>query len=78
MAQFLNEKDLLSLPPEDQNRDDMAKTTNEQLKEKDAEIKRLRKALELEKLRSKAFSTMIDLAEETFNIPVRKKSGTKQ
>ena len=64
--------------PEDQNRDDMAKTTNEQLKEKDAEIKRLRKALELEKLRSKAFSTMIDLAEETFNIPVRKKSGTKQ
>ena len=44
----------------------------------DAEIKRLRKALELEKLRSKAFSTMIDLAEETFNIPVRKKSGTKQ
>lgn len=56
----------------------LAKTTNEQLKEKDAEIKRLRKALELEKLRSKAFSTMIDLAEETFNIPVRKKSGTKQ
>ena len=52
--------------------------TNEQLKEKDAEIKRLRTALELEKLRSKAFSTMIDLAEETFNIPVRKKSGTKQ
>ena len=46
-------KDLLSLPPEDQNRDDMAKTTNEQLKEKDAEIKRLRKALELEKLRSR-------------------------
>ncbi len=27
----------------------MAKTINEQLKEKDAEIKRLRKALELEK-----------------------------
>lgn len=78
MDKFLNEKDLLSLPPEDPNRDDMAKTTNEQLKEKDAEIKRLRKALELEKLRSKAFSTMIDLAEETFNIPVRKKSGTKQ
>ena len=78
MDKFLNEKDLLSLPPEDQNRDDMAKTTNEQLKEKDAEINRLRKALELEKLRSKAFSTMIDLAEETFNIPVRKKSGTKQ
>ena len=78
MDKFLNEQDLLSLPTEDQNRDDMAKKTNEQLKEKDAEIKRLRKALELEKLRSKAFSTMIDLAEATFNIPVRKKSGTKQ
>ena len=26
MDKFLNEKDLLSLPPEDQNRDDMAKT----------------------------------------------------
>jgi hypothetical protein len=34
--------------------------------------------LELEKLRSHAYSTMIDLAEQTFNIPVRKKSGTKQ
>ena len=28
MDKFLNEKDLLSLPPEDQNRDDMAKTTD--------------------------------------------------
>ena len=78
MDKFLNEKDLLSLPPELQNEEDMAKTTDDRLKEKDAEIKRLRKALELEKLRSRAFSTMIDLAEETFNIPVRKKSGTKQ
>ena len=58
--------------------DDMAKTKDERLKEKDAEIKRLRKALELEKLRSHAYSTMIDLAEHTFIIPVRKKSGTKQ
>ena len=38
MDKFLNEKDLLSLPPEDPNRNDMAKTINEQLKEKDAEI----------------------------------------
>ena len=34
--------------------DGMAKTKDERLKEKDAEIKRLRKALELEKLRSHA------------------------
>ena len=36
------------------------------------------KALELEKLRAKAYDTMINVAEETFNIPIRKKSGTKQ
>jgi 23S rRNA U2552 (ribose-2'-O)-methylase RlmE/FtsJ len=33
---------------------------------------------ELEKLRARAFNKMIELAEETFNIPIRKKSGTKQ
>ena len=78
MDKLLNEKDSLPLQSESQTDDDMAKTKEELLKEKDAEIKRLRKALELEKLRSKAFSTMIDVAEETFNIPVRKKAGTKQ
>ena len=66
------------MQPESISEDDMAKTNEERLKEKDAEIKRLRKALELEKLRSHAYSTMIDLAEKTFNIPVRKKTGTKQ
>ena len=78
MDKFLNEKDSLPLQQEPVDDDDMAKTKDERLKEKDAEIKRLRKALELEKLRSHAYSTMIDLAEQTFNIPVRKKSGTKQ
>ena len=78
MDKFLNEKDSLSLQQEQSTLDDMGKTSEERLKEKDAEIKRLRKALELEKLRSQAYSTMIDLAEQTFNIPGRKKSGTKQ
>ena len=58
--------------------EDMAKTNDELLKEKDEEIKRLRKALELEKLRSHAYSTMIDLAEQTFNIPIRKKTDDEQ
>ena len=31
-----------------------------------------------EKLRAKAFDTMIDVAEEMFNIPIRKKAGTEQ
>lgn len=78
MDKFLNERDSLPLQQEPQIEEDMAKTKDERMKEKDTEIKRLRKALELEKLRSHAYSTMIDLAEQTFNIPVRKKPGTKQ
>ena len=78
MDKFLNEKDLLPLQPESISEDDMVKTNEERLNEKDAEIKRLRKALALKELRSHASSTMIDLAEKTFNIPVRKTSGTKQ
>lgn len=50
----------------------------ERIRELEAENRRLNKALDLEKLRSEAFSTMIDLAEKAFNIPVRKKSGTRQ
>ena len=39
---------------------------------------RLKKTLEMEKIRSKAYSNMIDLAEQQFNIPIRKKSAPKQ
>lgn len=42
------------------------------------ELKRLKKALELEKIRSEAYNHMIELAEQQFNIPIRKKTGTKQ
>jgi hypothetical protein len=38
-----------------------------------AEITRLKKELRHEKMRSEALDTMIDVAEEMFNIPVRKK-----
>ena len=78
MDRFVNEKDLVSLPDETNLSDPMAKKSPEdRVKELEAENKRLQKALELEKLRSKALDTMINIAEETFNIPVRKKSGTK-
>ena len=74
---YLHEESL-SLPSE-QNVDPMAnKTPEERIKELEAENKRLEEALELEKLRAKAYDTMINLAEKTFNIPRRKKSGTKQ
>ena len=42
------------------------------------ENERLRTALKHEKLRAQAYDTMIDVAEEMFNIPIRKKAGTKQ
>ena len=40
-------------------------------------IAELEKALEMEKIRTHAYSTMIDIAEEEFNIPIRKKLDTK-
>jgi dsDNA-binding SOS-regulon protein len=50
-------------------------STVEELK---AALKKAQKEAELVKLRAKAYDKMIDLAEERFNIPIRKKSGTKQ
>lgn len=41
-------------------------------------IVELEKALEEAKLSSKFYSTMIDIAEKEFKIPIRKKSVTKQ
>lgn len=79
MDKYVNEKELVSLADETNPSDPMAKKSpEERLKELEAENRRLQKALELEKLRSKAYDTMIDVAEETFNIPIRKKAGTKQ
>ena len=42
------------------------------------EINRLKKELEYEKLRSKAFETMISVAEEELKVDIRKKHGAKQ
>nr|CDL66457.1 unnamed protein product [uncultured bacterium] len=79
MDRYVNEQELISLQEETNSTDQMAKqSAEERLKELEVENKRLQKALELEKLRSKAYDTMINVAESTFNIPIRKKSGTKQ
>ena len=43
-----------------------------------AENKRLSEALQLSEWSNHAKDVMIDLAEKTFNIPIRKKSGAKQ
>ena len=82
LDKYLNPKECVSLEPETDNPTDMAKKTKQQLEEElkkaKEENKRLKEALELEKLRSRAFNTMIDVAEKSFNIPIRKKAGTKQ
>lgn len=42
------------------------------------EVLRLQQDLKTAQLREHAFNTMIDVAEEMFNIPIRKKLGAKQ
>jgi transposase len=44
----------------------------------EAKVKELEKALEQERLRTLALSTMINVAERDLKISIRKKSGTKQ
>ena len=51
----------------------MMKTDN-----KDQEIEKLKKALHVCSLHISGLETMIDIAEATFKIEIKKKSGTKQ
>lgn len=46
--------------------------------DQEARIKKLESDLAYEKLRTEALNTMIDIAEDRFKVPIRKKSGTKQ
>jgi len=48
------------------------------LKSLKAEVARLRKALKEESMRAELYNEIINVAEEQFKIPVRKKAGTKQ
>lgn len=43
-----------------------------------ADVKQLRKELEEARLYNKLLNAMIDIAEEQFEIPIRKKSGAKR
>ena len=47
-------------------------------KAKDLEILRLRTELERERTMTLALNRMIDIAERTYEVPIRKKSGAKQ
>ena len=46
--------------------------------ELEAENQRLKHELEMEQLRTMALNVMIDIAEDQFKIPIRKKPGAKQ
>ena len=77
IGKYVSQEKSLSL--EEQTEEDMArKSKDDQIRELKAQLKQARKEAELEKLRAHAYDTMINLAEATFNIPIRKKSGTEQ
>lgn len=77
IGKYVSQEKSLSL--EEQTDEDMArKSKDDQIRELKAQLRQAKKEAELEKLRAHAYDKMIDLAEETFNIPIRKKSGTKQ
>lgn len=77
IGKYVSQEKVVSL--EEQTEEDMAnKSKDDQIRELKAQLKQARKEAELEKLRAHAYDTMINLAEEKFNIPIRKKSGTKQ
>lgn len=72
VGRYLSENHIVSL--QEKNDETMAnKSKDEQIRELKAELKKARKEAELEKLRAHAYDTMINLAEERFNIPIRKK-----
>ena len=77
VGKYVTHEKALSL--EEQTDEDMAgKSKDDQIRELQTQLKQARREAELERLRAKAYDTMINVAEETFNIPIRKKSGTNR
>ncbi|MBE0649234.1 MAG: transposase [Bacteroidales bacterium] len=52
--------------------------TSKKADDQQARIKQLEQALAQEQLKTEALNTMIDIAEEQFNISIRKKAGSKR
>ena len=79
LAAHIKEAKPLSLQENTINQSEMAnKSKDDQIKNLKEQLRQAEKRAEMEELRAKAYSKMIDVAEDTFNIPIRKKSGTKQ
>jgi transposase-like protein len=72
----------LSKPTEEEvqimNKTKSILNTSKREQELEKDIKALKKELEQERLKSLAFSKMIDIAENNMKISIRKKFGTKQ
>jgi len=67
-----------SIKPEHQVEQGPRTDLPEDVKALQAEVLRLKKELKQEKMRADAYDMMIDLAEDAFKIPIRKKSGAEQ
>jgi transposase len=52
--------------------------SSKSIEELEAENARLKEELDIEQLRNRALNVMIDIAENQFKIPIRKKPGAKQ
>ena len=67
-----------SIKPEHQVEQELRTDLPEDVKALQEEVLRLKKELKQEKMRADAYDMMIDLAEDAFKIPIRKKSGAEQ
>ena len=67
-----------SIKPEHQVEQELLTDLPEDVKALQEEVLRLKKELKQEKMRADAYDMMIDLAEDAFKIPIRKKSGAEQ
>ena len=65
------------LPPLNSSPMKAEKTSQDEIKALKAKLAATQKAYEDEKVRARAFEIMINIAEERFNIPIRKKYGPK-
>ena len=69
----------LELEPDFDERFEITETTNIlSKKELKARVQELEKKLKHAELKTEVLETMIDIAEERFNLEIRKKSGAKQ
>ena len=57
---------------------DKDRSESEEIRELKRQLKQKELELKKEKMRADFYETMVDVAEEQFNIPIRKKTGTKR